>query len=168
VVTSPGPLCGTVLAVTQDGAVIGRDEHSGLRLDDLSVSRAHARLERRGSEMYVVDLGSTNGTRVNGLPVTGEQMLRFDDRVRFGGIESRFESDVQGSEPLPEQGQIAAAPAEVSAAPVDFSNASPFPNRKKAQDPTRTAIFAGAGIALLVFLISMYAVLTMHPPPLTP
>jgi hypothetical protein len=47
----------------------------------------------------------------------------------------------------------------MSAAPVDFANASPFPRRKKDQDPVRTAILAGAGIAVLAFLGSMMAVL---------
>ena len=84
-----------------------------------------------------------------------------DDRNEF----SRFESDTQGSQPLPELGSIEAAPAEMSAAPIDFANASPFPNRKKDHDPMRTAILAGAGVAILAFLGSMIAVLTMHAPP---
>ena len=93
-----------------------------------------------------------------------ETLLRYDDRVRFGGVESRFESDSQGSQPLPEQGEIKARPAEMSAAPTDFANASPFPRRKKEQDPVRMAVLAAAAVAVLAFIGSMVAVLTMHAP----
>jgi hypothetical protein len=48
-----------------------------------AVSRAHARLERRGEEVFVLDLGSTNFTRVNGERV-GERALRHGDELRFG------------------------------------------------------------------------------------
>jgi hypothetical protein len=65
---------------------------------------------------------------------------------------------------LPSVEQIAAAPAEMSAAPVDFANASPFPHRKKDRDPAKTALLAGAGVAALAFLASMIAVLAMHAP----
>jgi len=56
-------------------------------------------------------------------------------------------------------------PAESSAAPVDFINASPFRQRAKDRDPTRDAILAGVAIAFLTFLGSiMIAVLLMHAP----
>ena len=149
---------------TEELVTIGRSPDNMIVIEDPSVSSRHAQLERSGETYRLKDLESTNGTKVNGLPVT-ETMLRFDDRVRFGGVESRFESDTQGSQPLPELGQIEAAPAEMSAAPVDFTNASPFPSRQKDQDPVHTAILAGAGIAVLAFLGSMVAVLFfMHAP----
>jgi hypothetical protein len=52
----------------------------------------------------------------------------------------------------------------MSAAPVDFANASPFPHRKKDRDPAKMAMLAGAGVAALAFLGSMIAVLAMHAP----
>ena len=148
---------------TEELISIGRSPDNMIVIEDPSVSSRHAQLERTGETYRLKDLGSTNGTRVNGLPIT-ETALRFDDRVRFGGIESRFESDTQGSQPLPELGHIDAAPAEMSAAPIDFANASPFPNRKKDRDQVRMAILAGAGVAVIAFLASMVAVLTMHAP----
>ncbi len=54
----------------------------------------------------------------------------------------------------------------MSARPADFANASPFPRRNAKRDPVRTAIFAAAGVALLAFLASMIALLTMQPPSL--
>ncbi len=146
---------------TEDLITIGRAPDNMIVIDDGSVSSRHAQMERSGDTDKLKDLDSTNGTRVNGIPVK-DQMLRFDDRIRFGGVESRFESDLQGSEPLPEPGRIEAASADTSAAPVDFANASPFPKRKKDRDPAQAAILAGAGVALLLFIASMISVLFMQ------
>jgi FHA domain len=52
--------------------------------DDTFVSQVHARLFRRGRETYVEDLGSTNGTFVNGDRITEVTRLRRGDRVQFG------------------------------------------------------------------------------------
>jgi hypothetical protein len=91
-------------------------------------------------------------------------VLRYDDRIRFGGVEGRFEPDVRGSQPLPPVEQIQAKGAQTSVAPVDFENASPFPRRTKDRDPVRTGILIAAGVALLAFIGSMIAVLAMHAP----
>jgi pSer/pThr/pTyr-binding forkhead associated (FHA) protein len=148
---------------TEDLVTIGRSPESMIVIEDPSVSGRHAQVELSGDVYRLKDLESTNGTRVNGVPITNTT-LRFDDRIRFGAIDARFESDTRGSEPLPSVAQIEARAAETSAAPVDFENASPFPRRKKERDPGRTALLVATGIALLAFLASMVAVLTMHVP----
>ena len=70
------PLTGEVMTV-------GRDETADIRVDEPLVSRLHARIERRGEGHVVIDLGSTNYTRVNGETV-GEKALSPGDQVRFG------------------------------------------------------------------------------------
>lgn len=65
---------------------------------------------------------------------------------------------------LPETQIVDAKLAGGSARPVDFTNASPFPNRKKMDDPTRTLVFVVAAIALLAFAASMAVVLLMQAP----
>jgi pSer/pThr/pTyr-binding forkhead associated (FHA) protein len=148
---------------TEDLITIGRSPDSMIVIDDASVSGRHAQLELSGEVYRLKDLESTNGTRVNGIPIT-ETVLRFDDRVRFGAVEARFEPDTRGSQPLPPIERIEARGAETSVAPVDFENASPFPRRTKDRDPMRTAIMAAAIVAFLAFIGSMVAVLTMHAP----
>ena len=69
--------------------LVGRDEDADIRVDEPLVSRAHARIERRGRSFFVLDLGSTNLTRVNGDPVN-ERELRDGDEVRFGRARCRF------------------------------------------------------------------------------
>ncbi len=147
----------------EDLITIGRAPDNMIVIEDGSVSGRHAQLELAGETYRLKDLESTNGTRVNGIPVT-ETVLRFDDRIRFGGVDARFEPDTRGSQPLPAVEQIEAKSAETSAVPVDFENASPFPRRSKERDPVRTAILAAAVIAVLAFAGSMIAVLTMHAP----
>jgi pSer/pThr/pTyr-binding forkhead associated (FHA) protein len=120
-------------------------------------------LQLAGETYRLKDLGSTNGTHVNGKPVT-ETLLRFDDRIRFGAADVRYEGDTSGSRPLPELEEIKATPAELSEAPADFANVSPFRRQQQQSDPIRNAIFVGLAIILLVFLGSMIAVLMMHGP----
>jgi len=67
-----------------DALEVGRDEEIAIRLDEPLVSRRHARLERRGDAWVVVDLGSTNFTRVNGERVRRERELAHGDEVTLG------------------------------------------------------------------------------------
>lgn len=71
--------------------VLGRDESSGLRLNDLTVSKRHARLTMDdGGAISVHDLGSTNGTAVNGRPVR-RTALRTGDHLEVGGASLRLD-----------------------------------------------------------------------------
>ena len=62
---------------------IGRTQNNSVRLHDTEVSRAHAELIRRGDSYVIRDLGSSNGTFVNGQPAT-EQELVSGDQIQFG------------------------------------------------------------------------------------
>jgi hypothetical protein len=72
-------------------ARVGRSDESEIVLVDPSVSRLHAILETEGGAALVRDLGSTNGTFVNGRRVSVET-LRDGDELRFGNTQMRFES----------------------------------------------------------------------------
>jgi hypothetical protein len=78
---------GTAFAV--DGELtIGRAGGCGITLSsDTFVSQVHARVFDRDGDLYVEDLGSTNGTYVNGAPVQAPTKLRRGDRVRVGQTE---------------------------------------------------------------------------------
>jgi pSer/pThr/pTyr-binding forkhead associated (FHA) protein len=83
----------------RDVLLIGRDPSADLRIDEPLVSRSHARIERRGVAYFVIDLGSTNYTRVNGVAVA-ERELRHGDELRFGRARCLFLRG-GGSEPVP-------------------------------------------------------------------
>ncbi|MER7706241.1 DUF1707 and FHA domain-containing protein [Kitasatospora sp. NPDC097605] len=83
------------LSLPEAGAgqlTIGRIPGSGLRLNDASVSRHHAELRREGDGWVLYDLGSTNGTHVNGYRIVGAARVRPGDQVRFGNLEFRLAS----------------------------------------------------------------------------
>lgn len=69
---------------------IGRAPGCDLRLTDGSVSRSHAELRREADGWILYDLGSTNGTHVNGRRVTGGIPVRPGDQVAFGGLAFRL------------------------------------------------------------------------------
>ncbi len=78
--------------VIRDGETleIGRDPQCGLVLEDARVSKHHARLRWTGGAWALDDLGSKNGTIVNGVPASGAE-LREGDSISFGGLMARFE-----------------------------------------------------------------------------
>lgn len=68
-----------------DELTVGRGGGCGVVIpDDQFVSTVHARLFRRGDDLFVEDLGSRNGTFVNGEKVVATTKLRRGDRVQFG------------------------------------------------------------------------------------
>lgn len=69
--------------------VLGRDEGCDIRINDYSVSRRHARIERHGDVYRAVDLQSTNGTFVNDVPASSRE-LRDGDYLRVGNCIYRF------------------------------------------------------------------------------
>lgn len=69
---------------------LGRDEELAIRVDEPLVSRRHARILRRGEGWVVVDLGSTNFTRVNGQRVRREHELEHGDEIRLGRTKLTF------------------------------------------------------------------------------
>lgn len=64
--------------------VIGRAPNCDLPVDSSRASRKHAAVRREGSDFCVRDLGSTNGTLVNGRRIAGEQVLNPGDRIQIG------------------------------------------------------------------------------------
>jgi hypothetical protein len=70
---------------------LGRDVNNSIVLDDEFVSAQHAALTFRGKAWYVEDLGSTNGTYVNGEPVTDVWPLTFGDEIQLGQVRLRLD-----------------------------------------------------------------------------
>jgi pSer/pThr/pTyr-binding forkhead associated (FHA) protein len=70
--------------------LVGRAPSADLRLDDPQVSRLHARIEMRDDGVYVEDLFSRNGTRVDGSKVEGSRALRVDDEIEIGAASIIF------------------------------------------------------------------------------
>jgi len=88
--TAAGLRAGAAYDLSQ-GAVLGRGGDADIRLEDGFASARHAQLVPRGDVVVLEDLGSTNGTYLNGEPLRGPQPLHPGDRIRIGDSEFTFE-----------------------------------------------------------------------------
>lgn len=79
-----GPNSGQVIKLEKDDLILGRDLHSDIVLTDPEVSRRHARLFQKGSAFMLEDLGSTNGTFVEGQRLTGPYLLQPGETIHLG------------------------------------------------------------------------------------
>jgi hypothetical protein len=92
VVASPGLRAGGTIDVSGP-TIVGREASAAIRLEgDDFVSARHARLEPHLDGVWIEDLGSTNGTFVDGARIEGARRLQKGDVVRIGSTELRLES----------------------------------------------------------------------------
>ena len=77
------------VSLTKDRTTIGRRSHNDLVIDNLAVSGEHAVMIMSGNDVYLEDLGSTNGTTVNGQPIK-KHLLQHADTVEIGKYRIRF------------------------------------------------------------------------------
>jgi hypothetical protein len=89
-VTAPPSDAGRSVAVDPDGTVVGRDATCELALASDSISRRHAIVRQRDGDYLIEDLGSTNGTLLNGERLAGVHPLHDGDRLTFADVEVEF------------------------------------------------------------------------------
>jgi hypothetical protein len=93
VVSSPALEQGEVVTLDSHALRVGRSSDNDLSIErDEYASSHHARFEPRRDGIYVEDIGSTNGTFVNGIRLSRERRLAPGDVVRIGETDMRFES----------------------------------------------------------------------------
>jgi hypothetical protein len=88
--SAPGLRSGAAYDLS-NGALLGRGGDADIVLQDQFSSTRHARLVPHGDAIVLEDLGSTNGTYLNGEPLTGPQPLHDGDAIRIGDSEFTFE-----------------------------------------------------------------------------
>ena len=77
-------LDGKRVVVGPSGATLGRGRQSDVVLNDPNVSRHHAEIRPRGGSWVLTDLGSTNGSQLNGRRIDGSEVLRDGDEIELG------------------------------------------------------------------------------------
>jgi hypothetical protein len=82
---------GKRLVVGPGGVTMGRSRQCDVMLDDPNVSRTHAEIRARGGSWVLTDLGSTNGSRLNGRRVDGSEVLKPGDEIELGTSRITFE-----------------------------------------------------------------------------
>jgi len=88
-VVKKGPSVGQRFPLKQNEIFLGRDPQSDIFLDDITVSRKHARVDIQGASVKVIDVGSLNGTYVNGIR-TDLAVLKHGDEVQIGKFKLIF------------------------------------------------------------------------------
>ncbi len=83
-VMKSGPTPGATFPLESDQLIIGRDASNGVAINDVEVSRKHARLTLQGGKYVLDDLGSTNGTFINGQRLAAPAVLKAGDIVSLG------------------------------------------------------------------------------------
>jgi pSer/pThr/pTyr-binding forkhead associated (FHA) protein len=133
-----GPTIGKVYPLEAQEITIGRDTTNIVAINDVEVSRRHARMELRGPTYAIQDLGSTNGTFVNGQRVTGLQTLNPGDSVSFGeGIVLSYEAAYDPNATM----MSAKSPKPV--VPVQSQAPAPAPAPVYAPPPTPAPVYSG-------------------------
>jgi sigma-B regulation protein RsbU (phosphoserine phosphatase) len=115
-VTIKGPNSGQRFALLGDSLLIGRQEDAAIVLESLAVSRHHARIVWRDGEYLVEDVGSSNGTFVNGQRISGPTPLNEGDELQIGPYVLKLRADPPAPPPPPPKPDPVVR-AEVSAAP---------------------------------------------------
>lgn len=133
---------------------LGRQPQNDITVDDPSISGRHCSIIRQDRRYTLVDLGSTNGTRLNGARVT-KAPLKPKDIIQVGGVELMFDGqDVEvvqtGSDTS--KIEVMAEPVQV---PQNFQSASPFGNRRDSRRNwvIATVILLVLVVAALVFFL---------------
>ena len=81
-----------IVELEEKDLIIGRIPECGISISVENVSREHARVIFRNEEYFVEDLGSTNGTYVNGIKIV-KCVLRNSDQINIGGVKILFTED---------------------------------------------------------------------------
>jgi diguanylate cyclase (GGDEF)-like protein len=81
---------GEMYALQGLDAIIGRSQHVPIRIEDDGISRRHAKLTMADGHFHVEDLGSANGTLLNGVSITSKQGLNDGDKLTLGGTVLKF------------------------------------------------------------------------------
>jgi hypothetical protein len=152
-----GPNPGTVYALDGDQLSIGRDSSNEIAVNDAEVSRRHARLTFQGGKYVLEDMGSTNGTFVNGQRLTGPRVLKSGEVVSLGeqivfvyeSVDSDPGATMVSPRSVPEPRPVPSTPppppqAYAGDVPLDQPEATPA----KKTNPVPIAI--GVGAVLLV------------------
>ena len=159
-----GPNPGTVYALESDQIGIGRDSSNGIVVNDAEVSRRHSRLSFQGGKYVLEDLGSTNGTYVNGQRLTGPRVLKSGEVVSLGeqivfvyeAVESDPGATVVSSKNMPEPRPVTAPPPQPQAYAGQVPEGPPEAAPSRKINPVVIAVAVGALILIcscIAFLI---------------
>jgi predicted component of type VI protein secretion system len=174
-----GPAPGKVYSLVKSEIFIGREAGSEVFVNDVEVSRRHAHLTSQGDNFVLEDLGSTNGTFVNGQRLTGPRLLQPNDTVILGeNVSLTFETvpfdpnatQISSTPTAPalqeleedaipssqeEKPPSMSPPPPIYAGRVPPSTVDPFIPEER--NPRRTWLWASLGCAIMLICVGLGA-----------
>ena len=171
-VMKTGPAPGKIYTLENTEIAIGREAGSDVYVNDVEVSRQHARLLSQFGDYLLEDLDSTNGTFVNGQRITGQRILKPGDTLFLGeSISLSYEevafdpnaTQVNLAEPsaeadlgqfetgAPQEAQYPSAPPPTYAGQVPASPVEPLIPEES--NPRRTWLWAGCGCGVVLVCV---------------
>jgi predicted component of type VI protein secretion system len=155
-----GPTPGASFILEGDQLTVGRDATNEIVINDAEISRRHARLTFQGGKYVLEDLGSTNGTFVNGQRLAGPRVLKAGEVVQFGEqIMLVFEATSIDAGATVVSPRVAAAvpsvprPSTPPPPPMEYAGnvpASPAPVAEPAKKMNLTPIIIGVVVLLMI------------------
>jgi pSer/pThr/pTyr-binding forkhead associated (FHA) protein len=132
-----GPDAGLQFAITEPMVTVGRHRSCDIQVNDPEVSRQHARITWSGTGYAVEDLGSINGTFVNGERISAPRALKNGDLLRLGKVELALQvAEPVPADEMPTMAGVAAPPArEPVAPPARVPPPEPLPVRAPPPEP---------------------------------
>jgi hypothetical protein len=153
-VRSPETLRGMVVPIRAGRSVVGRAADAGMRIDHPDVSRTHAAIEHQAGRTIVEDLGSTNGTTVNGIVVDRPRQLHHGDVLRFGSVAAVFEELRTPNAPTGAHRSTSAGATAKTAGDAEREPAVGGPARPPSQRMTRQrAMLIGLAVAAALAVV---------------
>lgn len=142
---------GKTFELTKDLHTVGRVEERDICIKDPTISTYHCDFIRNGSTYIIRDKGSTNGTRVNNVPIT-EQELQNSDILQVGGVEILYDCDDKSvTTVMRTQTGINLDGADIGVSTIKkLQNASPY---AKAKSGAMSQKIVFAMVILLVVII---------------
>ena len=167
-----GPLKGERMQVRVPVANVGRAEYNDIVIPDPSVSTMHAKLQSRGGVWMLSDLGSTNGTFVDGEMVRGEVPLSPGATLRFGEVSALFEPVDEAMGPGTDRTRVMSGISAPAAGPVPVADNGmppaaevprpPRPARSKRPAPpapSRAPILVLVALVVVAIALAAYLML---------
>lgn len=160
-VVRQGAQVGTTFPLTGDVVIVGREEGVGVSIHDPEVSRRHARISWQAGRYVLEDMGSTNGTYLNGEQVTSPQSLQPGDTIGMGQTVLIFQVQAEAA---PTQPEAAPTQPELPPSPPPI----PIPPEARAAEPVaqesgknRCLLVGCSCLVLLVLFLAVIAVAMM-------
>lgn len=141
---------------------VGRLSDNDIQLEEGSVSSRHAEIILHEKEATLRDLGSTNGTFLNGEQVSGEVTIKAGDEILFGNIRAVFAESVAATVVADSSATIEETVQEATSGlgrPEGFRNLSPLPKNEASKDILSIVAGGCAGLGAMVAIYALFVIL---------